>query len=43
MFNVLPRLRQSGRKLFIATNSGYDYTTRVMTYLLDYTSQPEVA
>lgn len=35
----LDRLRQSGRKLFIATNSGYQYTSKIMRYLLNF---PEV-
>ncbi len=29
------RLRESGRTLFIATNSGYQYTKRIMAYLLE--------
>jgi len=32
---ALHRLRSSGKKLFLLTNSDHDYTEHVMTYLLD--------
>jgi 5'-nucleotidase len=32
---TLHKLRSSGKKLFVVTNSLYDYTNAVMTYLLD--------
>lgn len=37
----LDKLRKSGRKLFIATNSGYSYTQQIMTYMFDYPHGPE--
>ncbi|MFO0574155.1 MAG: HAD-IG family 5'-nucleotidase [Polyangia bacterium] len=32
---TLHRFRSAGKRLFLLTNSGYDYTTHVMSYLLD--------
>jgi HAD superfamily 5'-nucleotidase-like hydrolase len=32
---TLHRFRSAGKRLFLLTNSGYDYTTAVMSYLLD--------
>ena len=36
------RLRESGRKLFIATNSDYAYTQEIMTYMFDFPHGPKV-
>lgn len=33
---VLSRIRESGAKVFILTNSDYNYTDRIMTYLFDF-------
>jgi len=33
--STLQRFRSAGKRLFIVTNSGYDYTETVMSYLLD--------
>ncbi|XP_065723795.2 cytosolic purine 5'-nucleotidase isoform X1 [Drosophila suzukii] len=33
---VLSRLRESGAKLFMLTNSDYTYTNEIMTYLFDF-------
>ncbi|XP_020607086.1 cytosolic purine 5'-nucleotidase-like [Orbicella faveolata] len=32
---LLSRMRKNGRKTFILTNSGYSYTDKIMTFLLD--------
>jgi len=32
---LLNRMRRSGKKVFLVTNSGYAYTEKVMTYLFD--------
>ena len=32
---TLDKFRQCGRKLFIVTNSGWDYTNRLMSFILD--------
>ena len=37
---TLHKLRSSGKKLFLLTNSLYDYTDAVMTYLLDGSQLP---
>ena len=36
------RLKESGRKLFIATNSDYAYTQKIMTYMFDFPHGPKV-
>ncbi|HVZ72805.1 MAG TPA: HAD-IG family 5'-nucleotidase [Polyangia bacterium] len=33
--DTLHKLRSSGKRLFLLTNSAWDYTSKVMTYLLD--------
>ncbi|KAL5471526.1 hypothetical protein EMCRGX_G029649 [Ephydatia muelleri] len=33
---MLYQLRQTGRKVFLATNSGYEYTMRLLTYMLEF-------
>lgn len=33
---VLSRIRESGAKLFMLTNSDYTYTNEIMTYLFDF-------
>lgn len=35
---LLDRMRQSGKKLFLATNSGFAYTEKVMNFLFDVPS-----
>lgn len=35
---LLDRMRESGKKLFLATNSGFAYTDKVMDYLFDVPS-----
>ncbi|XP_077991961.1 cytosolic purine 5'-nucleotidase-like isoform X2 [Glandiceps talaboti] len=37
---LLHRLRQAGRKVFLATNSDYKYTEAIMTYLFDFPHGP---
>lgn len=32
----LTRLRESGAKTFLLTNSDYNFTNRIMTYLFDF-------
>lgn len=32
----LTRLKESGAKTFLLTNSDYNFTNRIMTYLFDY-------
>lgn len=32
----LSRLRESGAKTFLLTNSDYNFTNKIMTYLFDY-------
>lgn len=32
----LTRLRESGAKTFLLTNSDYNFTNKIMTYLFDY-------
>ena len=41
LMNVLEELRLSGRKLFIVTNSLWDYTDVVMSFLLSSKSEPK--
>lgn len=38
---LLHRIRAHGRKVFIITNSDYEYTDKVMTYLFDFPHGPE--
>ena len=38
---LLHRMRTHGRKVFIITNSDYQYTNKVMTYLFDFPHGPE--
>ncbi|XP_055585657.1 cytosolic purine 5'-nucleotidase isoform X2 [Uranotaenia lowii] len=40
---VLSRIRESGAKLFLLTNSDYNFTNRIMTFLFDFPhgAQPE--
>lgn len=38
---LLHRMRTHGRKVFIITNSDYEYTNKVMTYLFDFPHGPE--
>lgn len=33
---VLSRMRESGAKVFLLTNSDYNYTNKIMTYLFDF-------
>lgn len=33
---VMARIRESGAKVFILTNSDYNYTDKIMTYLFDF-------
>ncbi len=39
---LLSRIRESGAKIFLLTNSDYKYTNRIMTYLFDFPHGPEV-
>jgi len=32
----LARIRESGAKVFLLTNSDYNFTNRIMTYLFDF-------
>ncbi|XP_070540227.1 cytosolic purine 5'-nucleotidase-like isoform X2 [Ptychodera flava] len=38
--SLLHRMRQAGRKVFLATNSDYKYTQAMMTYLFDFPHGP---
>ena len=38
---LLHRIRECGRKVFIITNSDYQYTNDIMTYLFDFPHGPE--
>lgn len=38
----LARLRESGAKVFLLTNSDYKYTHGLMTYLFDFPHGPRV-
>ena len=33
---VLTRIRESGAKVFLLTNSDYNFTNKIMSYLFDY-------
>jgi 5'-nucleotidase len=33
---VMARLRESGAKLFLLTNSDYNFTNKIMTFLFDF-------
>ena len=37
---VLHNLQKSGAKTFLLTNSGWDYTNKVMAFLLDFPNAP---
>ena len=37
---VLHNLQKSGAKTFLLTNSGWDYTDKVMSFLLDFPKAP---
>lgn len=37
---VLDRIRQSGSKVFLLTNSDYNFTNKIMTYLFDFPHGP---
>lgn len=38
---LLSRIRESGAKLFLLTNSDYKFTDRIMTYLFDFPHGPK--
>ena len=40
---LLSRIRESGAKLFLLTNSDYKFTNRIMTYLFDFPHGPKVS
>ena len=40
---LLSRMRESGVKVFLLTNSEYWYTEKIMTYLFDYPHGPKVS
>lgn len=33
---VLSRIRESGNKVFLLTNSAFNFTNKIMTYLMDF-------
>eukprot|EP00118_Oscarella_pearsei_P007808 m.39157 g.39157 ORF g.39157 m.39157 type:complete len:78 (+) comp32679_c0_seq1:953-1186(+) len=39
---LLQRMRENHRKVFLLTNSEYDYTNKLMAYLLCSETEPEV-
>lgn len=39
---LLSRIRESGAKIFLLTNSDYKFTNRIMTYLFDFPHGPKV-
>lgn len=39
----LTRIRESGAKVFLLTNSGYKFTDKIMTYLFDFPHGPRVS
>lgn len=39
----LSRLRESGAKIFLLTNSDYRFTDHIMTYLFDFPHGPRVS
>lgn len=40
---LLSRIRESGAKVFLLTNSEYWYTQKIMTYLFDFDHGPQVS
>lgn len=38
----LARLKESGAKTFLLTNSDYNFTNQIMTYLFDFPNGPRV-
>lgn len=40
---LLSRIRESGAKIFLLTNSDYTFTNCIMTYLFDYPHGPQVS
>lgn len=38
---LLDRMRSNGAKVFLATNSDYVYTNKIMSYLMDYSGEKE--
>ena len=38
---LLHRIRESGIKVFLLTNSDYNFTNKIMTYLFDFEQSPE--
>lgn len=40
---LLSRIRESGAKLFLLTNSDYKFSNRIMTYLFDFPHGPKVS
>lgn len=40
---VLTRIRDSGAKVFLLTNSDYNFTNKIMTHLFDFPHGPRVA
>lgn len=40
---VLDRIRESGAKIFILTNSDYKFTDKIMTYLFDLPPEATVS
>jgi hypothetical protein len=39
---VLSRIRESGAKAFLLTNSDYNFTNKIMTYLMDFPDETKV-
>jgi 5'-nucleotidase len=39
---ILHRIRESGAKIFLLTNSDYYYTNKIMTFLFDFPHGPKV-
>lgn len=39
---VLTRIRESGAKVFLLTNSDYNFTNKIMTHLFDFPHGPRV-
>ena len=40
---LLSRMKESGAKVFLLTNSEYWYTEKIMNYLFDYPHGPRVS
>lgn len=40
---VLTRIRESGAKVFLLTNSDYNFTNKIMTHLFDFPHGPRVS